>query len=243
MPAVALRSLWSATASPGPDCSALSTPRRAQAVVIGAGYTGLSAALHLAQAGRDVVVLESAQIGACASGVNGGQVIPGVKHDPDTLEAMFGPVLGARLIDTVAAGPAVLFELDRTPGHRLRCHPDRVDPAGDFRDHAAAARRAGAAVAAAWRGRRTAIARAGCAAHRFHPLLRWPVGPPRRQRTAAVLCARTGAGGAARRGADIHAQPRAAPESRCQRLLPRRRRPPKSLRRSSSSRPTPTPAV
>ena len=111
MPAVALRSLWSATASPGPDCSALSTPRRAQAVVIGAGYTGLSAALHLAQAGRDVVVLESAQIGACASGVNGGQVIPGVKHDPDTLEAMFGPVLGARLIATVASGPAVLFEL------------------------------------------------------------------------------------------------------------------------------------
>jgi len=111
MPAVALRSLWSATASPGPDCSALSTPRRAQAVVIGAGYTGLSAALHLAQAGRDVVVLESGQIGAGASGVNGGQVIPGVKHDPDTLEAMFGPVLGARLIATVASGPAVLFEL------------------------------------------------------------------------------------------------------------------------------------
>ena len=68
MPALALRSLWSATASPGPDCSALSTPRHAQAVVIGAGYTGLSAALHLAQAGRDVVVLESTQIGACASG-------------------------------------------------------------------------------------------------------------------------------------------------------------------------------
>ena len=111
MPALALRSLWSATASPGPDCSALSTPRRAQAVVIGAGYTGLSAALHLAQAGRDVVVLESTQIGAGAAGVNGGPVIPGVKHDPDTLEAMFGPVVGARLIDTVAAGPAVLFEL------------------------------------------------------------------------------------------------------------------------------------
>src|ERR1700751_1127255 len=111
MPAVALRSLWSATASPGPDCTALSTPRRAQAVVIGAGYTGLNAALHLAQAGRDVVVLESSEIGACASGVNGGQVIPGVKHDPDILEAMFGPVLGSRLIDTVASGPAVLFDL------------------------------------------------------------------------------------------------------------------------------------
>lgn len=116
MPAVALRSLWSATASPGPDCSALSTPCRAQAVVIGAGYTGLSAALHLAQAGRDVLVLEGRDIGECGSGLNGGQVIPGVKHDPDTLERMFGSSVGARLIDTVAAAPTVVFDLIKRLG-------------------------------------------------------------------------------------------------------------------------------
>jgi glycine/D-amino acid oxidase-like deaminating enzyme len=111
MPAVALQSLWSATAPPGPQCAALSAPRSAQVAVVGAGYTGLSAALHLLEAGSEVVVLESREIGDGASGLNGGQVIPGVKHDPDTLEALFGAALAGPLIDTVAHAPDVVFEL------------------------------------------------------------------------------------------------------------------------------------
>ena len=111
MPAVALQSLWSVTAPPGPQCAQLSVPASAQVAVIGAGYTGLCAALHLAEAGRDVVVLESRNVGDCASGLNGGQVIPGVKHDPDALEALFGAAAGARLIDTVASGPDQVFDL------------------------------------------------------------------------------------------------------------------------------------
>jgi glycine/D-amino acid oxidase-like deaminating enzyme len=111
MPAVALQSLWSATAPPGPQCAALNAPRSTQVAVVGAGYTGLSAALHLLEAGRDVVVLESREIGECASGLNGGQVIPGVKHDPDTLESLFGAAVAERLIDTVAHAPDVVFEL------------------------------------------------------------------------------------------------------------------------------------
>ncbi len=87
-------SLWSATAAPGPVLGPLSESVRAQVAIIGAGYTGLSAALHLAEAGRDVVVLDAVDVGERASGLNGGQVIPGVKHDPDTLEEMFGPVVG-----------------------------------------------------------------------------------------------------------------------------------------------------
>jgi glycine/D-amino acid oxidase-like deaminating enzyme len=110
MSAVALQSLWSVTAPPGPECARLAAPAKAQVVIVGAGYTGLAAAVHLAEAGADVVVLESGEVGDCASGLNGGQVIPGVKHDPDTLEELFGPRAG-RLIDTVAAGPEVLFAL------------------------------------------------------------------------------------------------------------------------------------
>src|ERR1700733_13290258 len=111
MSRLTLQSLWSVTAPPGPVCGPLAGTQRAQAAVIGAGYTGLSAALHLAEAGRDVVVLDAVDVGERASGLNGGQVIPGVKHDPDTLEEMFGPVVGSRLVDTVASGPDVVFDL------------------------------------------------------------------------------------------------------------------------------------
>lgn len=104
-------SLWSATAAPGPELGQLGQSVRAEVAIIGAGYTGLSAALHLAAAGRDVVVLDAAEVGEGASGLNGGQVIPGVKHDPDVLEEIFGPLVGSRLVDTVASGPDVVFDL------------------------------------------------------------------------------------------------------------------------------------
>src|SRR3977135_2735964 len=91
MPAVPLQSLWSVTAPAGPACAALTTACRAPAADIGTG----------------------------ASVSNGGQVIPGVKHDPDTLEQMFGPDAGARAVATVASGPDLVFEL--IARHGLRC--------------------------------------------------------------------------------------------------------------------------
>src|SRR5258708_796883 len=103
--------LWAGAAAPGPTLGQLIESVRAEVAIIGAGYTGLSAALHLAAAGRDVVVLDAVEVGDRASGLNGGQVIPGVKHDPDTLEEIFGPIVGSRLVDTVASGPDVVFDL------------------------------------------------------------------------------------------------------------------------------------
>jgi glycine/D-amino acid oxidase-like deaminating enzyme len=124
MSVLKLQSLWSVTAPPGPVCTPLSGEQRAQAVVIGAGYTGLSAALHLAEAGREVVVVEAADIGERASGLNGGQVIPGVKPDPDVLERLLGPYAGGRLVATTGAGPDLVFDL--IARHGIECEPRRA---------------------------------------------------------------------------------------------------------------------
>jgi gamma-glutamylputrescine oxidase len=64
--------------------------RRAEVCVVGGGYAGLSAAYHLALAGYDAVLLESAGLGTGASGRNGGQVMPGFAAEPDALIAAAG---------------------------------------------------------------------------------------------------------------------------------------------------------
>jgi glycine/D-amino acid oxidase-like deaminating enzyme len=64
--------------------------RKAEVCVVGAGYAGLSSALHLAQSGYDTVVLEADEVGAGASGRNGGQVMPGFAADPHDLLAALG---------------------------------------------------------------------------------------------------------------------------------------------------------
>src|SRR6202166_3943629 len=98
------------------DFARLAATVRAQIAVIGAGYTGLSAALHLGEAGRGVVVLDGMDVGDGGSGRSGGQVIPGLNFVPDRLEGMFGSDVGARLVATVGAGADLVFELIRRHG-------------------------------------------------------------------------------------------------------------------------------
>ena len=111
-----MRPLWAATAAAGPEFPELTSELRTQVAVIGGGYTGLSAALHLAELGRDTVLLEAVNLGERASGLNGGQVIAGVKYDPDELLSQFGPQLGPKVIETVGNGPELVFDLIRKYG-------------------------------------------------------------------------------------------------------------------------------
>ena len=92
-------SLYAATRDPLPAFPALQGDARADVCVIGAGYTGLSAALHLAEAGRRVLLLEAHRVGFGASGRNGGQLGSGQRLEVDALEAMAGPDAARRLWD------------------------------------------------------------------------------------------------------------------------------------------------
>ncbi|MBP0496351.1 NAD(P)/FAD-dependent oxidoreductase [Pararoseomonas indoligenes] len=109
-------SLYAATARPAAPTPALEGDRRADVAVIGAGFTGLSTALNLAEGGAEVVVLDAGEPGWGASGRNGGQLNPGLKTDPDEVEADFGPERGRRLVDFAWNAPETTLALIRRLG-------------------------------------------------------------------------------------------------------------------------------
>ncbi len=89
-------SLWAAVTPPGPELPALHGAEVADVAVVGAGFTGLSAALHLAGGGASVAVLEGAEIGFGGSGRNVGLVNAGMWAMPDDLPAALGVTHGRR---------------------------------------------------------------------------------------------------------------------------------------------------
>jgi glycine/D-amino acid oxidase-like deaminating enzyme len=88
-----------------------SVPARADVVVVGAGYTGLSAARQLARAGASVAVIEREQAGWGASSRNGGQVLTGMKLEPGALVARFGESRARELFDVASESIACLEAL------------------------------------------------------------------------------------------------------------------------------------
>jgi glycine/D-amino acid oxidase-like deaminating enzyme len=112
-------SLYAATAVPQLTLPPLAADRSVQVAIIGGGFAGLSTALHLAEQGVEAIVLEANQPGWGASGNNGGQLNPGLKLDPDTIEATFGDDLGRRMIAFSYNTP--VFTLDLIRRLRLSC--------------------------------------------------------------------------------------------------------------------------
>lgn len=105
------RNLWSLTARPAPRTAELHGEISADVAVIGAGYTGLSTALHLGQAGKSVAVLEAHEIGHGGSGRNVGLVNAGLWIMPDTLIETQGEKWGTKLITALGNGPAAVFSI------------------------------------------------------------------------------------------------------------------------------------
>lgn len=116
-------SLWAATAIPAHNYPKLEQHVNCDVCIVGGGFTGLSAALHLAENGTKAVVLESAEPGWGASGRNGGQVIPGLKLDPDEIERMLPPERAERLIKFAGAAPDRVFDLIEK--YNIECHAER----------------------------------------------------------------------------------------------------------------------
>lgn len=112
-------SYWAATAAPAPSTPALEGETQASVCIVGGGFLGLSAALHLAEAGTDVVLLEAAEPGWGASGRNGGQIIPGMKLERADLIAKLGPEAGERLF--AWGGDFADFALGLIERHGIDC--------------------------------------------------------------------------------------------------------------------------
>ncbi len=103
--------LWRCTAGAPVAAAPLSGDREADAVVIGGGFTGCSAALHLAEAGLKVRLLEADSIGYGGSGRNVGLVNAGLWLEPEKVEAALGAARGRALNGALAAGPDLVFAL------------------------------------------------------------------------------------------------------------------------------------
>ena len=105
---------YAATATPLPGFPKLTANLRADVCVVGGGYTGLSAALHLAERGLSVVLVEAQRVGFGASGRNGGQVGSGQRRDQSDLEAMAGRDIARQLWDIAEQAKALVQSLIAT---------------------------------------------------------------------------------------------------------------------------------
>lgn len=98
---------------------ALAEDLRCDICVVGAGFTGISAALSLAERGFSVTVLEAERIGFGASGRNGGQIVNGYSRDLATIAARYGTDKARRLGDMSLEGGEIIRE--RVAKYNIDC--------------------------------------------------------------------------------------------------------------------------
>ncbi|MGD0192914.1 MAG: FAD-binding oxidoreductase [Rhizomicrobium sp.] len=110
---------YAESAGPEPERRPLADTVRADVCVVGGGYTGLSAALHAAEAGATVELLEAHTVGYGASGRNGGQIHTGFRKDQAELEAWLGDKHARDLWQLSAESKELVQSLIER--HRIAC--------------------------------------------------------------------------------------------------------------------------
>ncbi|MER9818218.1 FAD-dependent oxidoreductase [Mesorhizobium sp. M0129] len=113
-------SLWHAVSRNRRDRGALQGGLDVDLAIIGGGFSGLSTALHAAEKGLSVAVLEAEFIAWGATGRNAGLVVPNfAKRDPNDIIAELGPERGGRLVDFAAGSADLVFGLIKR--HGIEC--------------------------------------------------------------------------------------------------------------------------
>lgn len=118
-----LPNLWHATAPAAPQTGPLATDITVDVAVIGGGFTGLSAALHLAEKGVSVAIVEARMIGFGGSGRNVGLVNAGMWTKPEDLIATLGAKVGTWLLTELGDGPSLVYHL--VEKHGIACEAVR----------------------------------------------------------------------------------------------------------------------
>jgi len=116
---VSADSYYQATVNPAPARPALAGEASVDACVVGGGFTGLSAALHLAERGYKTLLLEAHHVGRGASGLNGGQLNTGLRKGAGELIQLFGREEAKRLFDMAEEAKAIVRE--RVQRHAIAC--------------------------------------------------------------------------------------------------------------------------
>lgn len=118
-------SLWDGSAQESDHSASFSaTGEAVDVAIVGGGFTGLSTALHAAEAGLNAHVLEAEHIGYGGSGRNVGLVNAGVWHPPAKVRAALGPKYGPHFLKIFGEGPKAVFDLIER--HQIRCEVTRT---------------------------------------------------------------------------------------------------------------------
>lgn len=109
-------SYYAATANPAPERPMLTGDQQADICVVGAGYSGLSTALHLVEKGHRVTLIEGARVGWGASGRNGGQIVNGLNASLQTIERRYGRQTAEFVAGLVQEGGQIIRDRVKTYG-------------------------------------------------------------------------------------------------------------------------------